>query len=108
MNSPAQKPTQDQILQFMTTARFTLQTARAAAVAEANGRSTLYLGSGCGSPRPSCVLWNYVTFPMSVVVGAAEACAGLILSAVYGAIIGVIYRPVVPQLIVVIDAITNP
>ena len=42
------------------------------------------------------VVWNYVTFPISVVVGAAEACAGLFLSAVYGAIIGVIYRPVVP------------
>lgn len=45
MDIRAGKATQDQILQFMTTEHFTLQTARAAAVAEANGRSTLYLGS---------------------------------------------------------------
>jgi hypothetical protein len=45
MDARAGKATQDQILQFMTTEHFTLQTARAAAVAEANGRSTLYLGS---------------------------------------------------------------
>jgi hypothetical protein len=45
MDSRANKATQDQILQFMTTEHFTLQTARAATVAEANGRSTLYLGS---------------------------------------------------------------
>lgn len=45
MDSRASKATQGEILQFMTTEHFTLQTARAAAVAEANGRSTLYLGS---------------------------------------------------------------
>lgn len=45
MNIRGGKATQEQILQFMTTEHFTLQTARAAAVAEANGRSTLYLGS---------------------------------------------------------------
>ena len=45
MNSQPHRATQEQILQFMTTEHFTLQTARAATVAEANGRSTLYLGS---------------------------------------------------------------
>jgi hypothetical protein len=34
-----------QILQFMTTEHFTLQTARAATVAEANGRASLFIGS---------------------------------------------------------------
>ncbi len=45
MGTQADKATQDQILQFMTTEHFTLQTARSATVAEANGRSALYLGS---------------------------------------------------------------
>jgi hypothetical protein len=42
------KPTKadpQQILQFLTTEHFTLQTAKAATIAEANGRSTLYLAS---------------------------------------------------------------
>jgi hypothetical protein len=39
------KETQEQILQFMTTEHLTLQTARSATVAEANGRSTLFMGS---------------------------------------------------------------
>jgi hypothetical protein len=34
-----------QIMQFMTTEHFTLQTARAATVAEANGRASLFIGS---------------------------------------------------------------
>lgn len=37
--------TREQILQCMTTEHFTLQTARAATVAEANGRSALFIGS---------------------------------------------------------------
>lgn len=36
---------QQQILQFMTTEHFTLQTARAATIAEANGRASLFIGS---------------------------------------------------------------
>ena len=36
---------EQQILQFMTTEHFTLQTARAATVAEANGRAALFIGS---------------------------------------------------------------
>jgi hypothetical protein len=39
------------------------------------------------------VVWNYVTLPISVAVGVAEALECMFLSAVYGAIIGVIYRP---------------
>jgi hypothetical protein len=38
-----------QILQFMTTEHFTLQTARAATVAEANGRASLFIGSVSGA-----------------------------------------------------------
>lgn len=45
MGTQADKATQEQILQFMTTEHFTLQTARSATVAEANGRSALCLGS---------------------------------------------------------------
>ncbi len=45
MGTQAGKATQEQILQFMTTEHFTLQTARSATIAEANGRSALYLGS---------------------------------------------------------------
>jgi hypothetical protein len=45
MDVQADKETQQQILQFMTTEHFTLQTARSATVAEANGRSSLFLGS---------------------------------------------------------------
>ena len=39
------KATQEQILQFITTEHFTLQTARSATVAEANGRSALFMGA---------------------------------------------------------------
>lgn len=39
------KTTQEQILQFMTTEHFTLQTAKSATVAEANGRATLFLST---------------------------------------------------------------
>ena len=45
MNNETEKATQEQILQFMTTEHFTLQTARAATVAEANGRSSLFTGA---------------------------------------------------------------
>lgn len=45
MNNKTEKATQEQILQFMTTEHFTLQTARAATVAEANGRSALFTGA---------------------------------------------------------------
>src|SRR3982751_1137959 len=39
------KATREQILQFMTTEHFTLQTARSATVAEANGRASLFIGA---------------------------------------------------------------
>ena len=39
------KATREQVLQFMTTEHFTLQTAKSATVAEANGRSTLFLST---------------------------------------------------------------
>jgi hypothetical protein len=42
---PTDKATREQILQFMTTEHFTLQTARAATVAEANGRASLFIGA---------------------------------------------------------------
>ncbi len=45
MSGEGEKATQDQILQLMTTEHFTLQTAKAATVAESNGRSALFLGS---------------------------------------------------------------
>jgi hypothetical protein len=45
MDTRAGKATQEQILQFMTTEHFTLQTAKSATVAEANGRSTLFMGT---------------------------------------------------------------
>lgn len=50
MDDQAGKPVQDganqqQILQFMTTEHFTLQTAKSATVAEANGRAALFLSS---------------------------------------------------------------
>lgn len=41
----ANKEKQDQIIQFMTTEHFALQTAMSGTIAEANGRSTLFLGS---------------------------------------------------------------
>jgi len=45
MNVQADKEAQQQILQFMTTEHFTLQTARSATIAEANGRCALFMGS---------------------------------------------------------------
>jgi hypothetical protein len=45
MDAQAGKATQEQILQFMTTEHFTLQTAKSATVAEANGRATLFLST---------------------------------------------------------------
>jgi hypothetical protein len=45
MDTHADKATREQILQFMTTEHFTLQTARSATVAEANGRAVLFMGS---------------------------------------------------------------
>ncbi len=45
MKTETNKATREQILQFMTTEHFTLQTARAGTVAEANGRATLFIGS---------------------------------------------------------------
>ena len=42
MGLPADKATQDQVLQFLTTEHFTLQTAKAAPGAEANERASLY------------------------------------------------------------------
>lgn len=43
-----EKATLDQITQFMTTEHFTLQTARSATVAEANGRISLFIGAVSG------------------------------------------------------------
>ena len=45
MNTEPKEATQQQILQFMTTEHFTLQTAKSATVAEANGRSALFLST---------------------------------------------------------------
>ena len=45
MDIQADKQPQQQILQFMTTEHFTLQTARSATIAEANGRCALFMGS---------------------------------------------------------------
>jgi hypothetical protein len=45
MDSQVDKSVQQQILQFMTTEHFALQTARSATIAEANGRCALFLGS---------------------------------------------------------------
>jgi hypothetical protein len=45
MGTQTDKATPEQILQFMTTEHFTLQTAKSATVAESNGRSTLFMGS---------------------------------------------------------------
>jgi hypothetical protein len=43
------KESQQPILQFLTTEHFTLQTARAATIAEANGRCALFMGSVSGA-----------------------------------------------------------
>lgn len=45
MEMPTEKVTQQHILQFLTTEHFTLQTAKAATIAEANGRSSLFLAT---------------------------------------------------------------
>ena len=45
MTEKREKATQDQILQFMTTEHFTLQTMRGATVSESNGRIQLYIGA---------------------------------------------------------------
>lgn len=45
MDVQPDREAQQQILQFMTTEHFTLQTARSATIAEANGRCALFMGS---------------------------------------------------------------
>jgi hypothetical protein len=45
METQSNKATQDQIIQFMTTEHFTLETARSGTIAEANGRSILFVGA---------------------------------------------------------------
>lgn len=45
MDKETDKATQEQILQFMTTEHFTLQTAKSTTVAEANGRASLFLST---------------------------------------------------------------
>lgn len=45
MDEKNDQTTKQQILQFMTTEHFTLQTARASTVAEANGRASLFTGA---------------------------------------------------------------
>jgi hypothetical protein len=45
MDVQPDRQAQQQILQFMTTEHFTLQTARSATIAEANGRCALFMGS---------------------------------------------------------------
>jgi hypothetical protein len=45
VDAQATKATRDQILGFMTTEHFALQTARSATIAEANGRTAIYLSS---------------------------------------------------------------
>lgn len=45
MGAQADKATQEQILQFLTTEHFTLQTAKSATVMEANGRAALFLST---------------------------------------------------------------
>ncbi|QHT67305.1 hypothetical protein GXP67_12000 [Rhodocytophaga rosea] len=45
MTYPSEKASQEQILQFLTTEHFTLQTAKAATIAEANGRAGLFLST---------------------------------------------------------------
>jgi hypothetical protein len=38
-------------------------------------------------------IWNYVTLPISGVLGVAEAVACVFAGTIYGAIIGAVYRP---------------
>jgi hypothetical protein len=39
------------------------------------------------------VIWNYVTQPISASVGIAESVEYIVASIIYGAVIGVVYRP---------------
>jgi hypothetical protein len=39
------------------------------------------------------VIWNYVTQPISAVLGMAQAFEYIVASTIYGAIIGAVYRP---------------
>ena len=50
METQTEKVTQQHILPFLTTEHFTLQTAKAATIAEANGRSSLFLATVSNSP----------------------------------------------------------
>lgn len=43
------------------------------------------------------VVWNYVTQPISAVLGVAEALACVMAATIYGAIIGAVYRPPVAR-----------
>jgi hypothetical protein len=43
------------------------------------------------------VVWNYVTQPISAVLGVAEAFEYVIAATIYGAIIGAVYRPPVAR-----------
>jgi hypothetical protein len=58
MITQSNKATQEQILQFLTTEHFTLQTAKAATISEANGRSALFLSTVSsavvGNVRDTC------------------------------------------------------
>jgi hypothetical protein len=40
------------------------------------------------------VIWNYVTQPITALVGIAEVFEYMLGSSIYGAIIGAIYRPI--------------
>ena len=40
------------------------------------------------------VIWNYVTQPITALVGVAEVFECMLASSIYGAIIGAIYRPI--------------
>jgi hypothetical protein len=43
------------------------------------------------------VVWNYVTQPITAVLGVAEALECVVSSTIYGAIIGAVYRPPVTR-----------
>jgi len=43
------------------------------------------------------VVWNYVTQPISAILGVAEAFECLIAATIYGAIMGAVYRPAVAR-----------
>ena len=40
------------------------------------------------------VIWNYVTQPITALLGVAEVFECMLASSIYGAIIGAIYRPI--------------